>query len=161
MDKLVVGLLATGLSACAAAASTTPSTTEANKTLARRAFAEILSQGHFERATEFYAPDFVNHGVHRDASLAEDQAAARGWKQAFPDLAYDIQMLVAEGDAVAVLWIGHGTNTGVGNGLPATGKKGTLRGVTIWRIVDGKIHDEWSEFDSASLAQQLGLTPSP
>jgi len=161
MDKLIVALLATGLSACSAAVSTTPSASAANKTLARRAFAEILSQGHFERAAELYAPDFVNHGLHRDVSLAEDQAAARGWKQAFPDLEYDIQMLVAEGDAVAVLWIGHGTNTGIGNGLPATGKKGTLRGVTIWRIVDGKIHDEWSEFDSASLAQQLGLAPSP
>jgi steroid delta-isomerase-like uncharacterized protein len=133
---------------------------ERNKAIARRTFAEVLSEGHFERASGLYAPDFVNHGLHRNASLAEDQAAARGWKQAFPDLNYTLEQVIAEGDTVAVLWVAKGTNTGEGNGLPATGRKGALRGVTIWRIVDGKVHDEWSEFDSAQIALQLGLAQS-
>lgn len=60
-------------------------------------------------------------------------------------------LLVAEGDLVTVVWTATGTNTGQGNGLPATGKKVAGRGITVWRIVDGKIREEWSEFDSLRL----------
>jgi predicted ester cyclase len=66
---------------------------------------------------------------------------------------------IAEGDLVTVLWTGSGTNTGEGNGLPATGKSGRLRGLTIWRIVNGKITEEWSAFDRLSMMQKLGLLP--
>src|SRR6266513_654438 len=133
---------------------------EQNKALARRAFEEILSQGKFELAEQLYARDFVNHGIHRDAGLEEDQAALKGWHQAFPDIAIVPEKLIAEGDLVAIYWIARGTNTGTGNGLPATGKKGELAGITIWRIVDGKIREEWSAFDQLSMMQQLGLLPS-
>ena len=130
-----------------------------NKEVARRVVTEILSGGNFELANELYAPDFVNHGQTRDADLAEDQAAARGWKAAFPDLVMTADKLVAEGDLVTVLWSARGTNTGAGNGLPATGKALTGRGITIWRIVDGRITEEWSAFDQLSIMQQLGLIP--
>lgn len=133
---------------------------EENKALAKRAFEEILSQGHFELAEQIYAKDFVNHGVHRDVTLEEDQAALRGWHQAFSDIAIVPEKLIAENDLVTVYWIARGTNTGTGNGLPATGKKAELAGITIWRIVDGKIKEEWSAFDQLSLMQQLGLLPA-
>src|SRR5215468_2170257 len=130
---------------------------EQNKALAKRAFEELLSKGKFELAEQLYAKDFVNHGIHRDISLEEDQAALKGWHQAFPDLAIVPEKLIAEGDLVTIYWIAHGTNTGTGNGLPATGKKGELAGITIWRIVNGKIKEEWSAFDQLSMMQQLGL----
>ena len=133
---------------------------EENKAIARRAFEEILSQGHFELAEQLYAKDFVNHGIHRDASLEEDQAALKGWHQAFSDIAIVPEKLIAEGDLVTIYWIARGTNTGTGNGLPATGKKAELSGITIWRIVDGKIKEEWSAFDQLSMMQQLGLLPT-
>jgi steroid delta-isomerase-like uncharacterized protein len=133
---------------------------EQNKAIARRAFEEILSQGHFELAEQLYAKDFVNHGIHRDASLEEDQAALKGWHQAFSDIAIVPEKLIAEGDLVSIYWIARGTNTGTGNGLPATGKKAELSGITIWRIVDGKIKEEWSAFDQLSMMQQLGLLPT-
>ena len=132
---------------------------EENKAIARRAFEEILSKGHFELAEQLYAKDFVNHGIHRNASLEEDQAALKGWHQAFSDIAIVPEKLIAEGDLVSIYWIARGTNTGTGNGLPATGKKAELSGITIWRIVDGKIKEEWSAFDQLSMMQQLGLLP--
>ena len=67
------------------------------------------------------------------------------------------EKLIAEGDLVTIYWIARGTNTGIGNGLPATGKKAEQAGITIWRIVNGKIKEEWSAFDQLSLMQQLGL----
>ena len=131
-----------------------------NKATAKRAFEEILSRGRLELAQQFYAKDFVNHGIHRDATLEEDQAALKGWHQAFSDVAIVPEKLIAEGDLVVVYWIARGTNTGTGNGLPATGKKAELAGITIWRIVDGKIKEEWSAFDQLSMMQQLGLLPT-
>ena len=133
---------------------------EQNKAIARRAFEEILSQGRFELASELYAKDFINHGIHRNASLEEDQAALKGWHQAFSDITIVPEKLIAEGDLVAIYWIARGTNTGTGNGLPATGKKAELAGITIWRIVDGKIKEEWSAFDQLSMMRQLGLLPA-
>jgi steroid delta-isomerase-like uncharacterized protein len=130
---------------------------EQNKALAKRAFEELLSKGRFELAEQLYAKDFVNHGIHRDIGLDEDQAALKGWHQAFPDLAIVPEKLIAEGDLVTIYWIARGTNTGTGNGLPATGKKAEQAGITIWRIVNGKIKEEWSAFDQLSLMQQLGL----
>ena len=133
---------------------------EQNKAIARRAFEEILSGGRFELAEQLYAKDFVNHGIHRNASLEEDQAALKGWHEAFSDIAIVPEKLIAEDDLVTIYWIARGTNTGTGNGLPATGKKAELAGITIWRIVDGKIKEEWSAFDQLSMMQQLGLLPA-
>jgi steroid delta-isomerase-like uncharacterized protein len=133
---------------------------EQNKAIATRAFEEILSQGHFELAEQLYAKDFINHGIHSNAGLEQDQAALKGWHQAFPDVVVTAEKVMAEGDLVTVYWIARGTNTGTGNGLPATGKKAELAGITIWRIVDGKIKEEWSAFDQLSMMQQLGLLPA-
>jgi len=132
-----------------------------NKAVARRVFEEILSQGRFQVADEIYAQDFVNHGARRDINLKEDQDAARGWKLAFPDLKMTVLKEIAEGDLVTVLWTGTGTNTGQGNGLPATGKKMQARGITILRIVNGKISEEWSAYDQLRIMKDLGLLPEP
>ena len=133
---------------------------EANKAIARRAFDEILSHGRFQLAEQLYAKDFINHGLHSNASLEEDQTALKGWHQAFSNIAIVPEKLIAEDDLVTIYWIARGTNTGTGNGLPATGKKVELAGITIWRIVDGKIKEEWSAFDQLSMMQQLGLLPA-
>jgi steroid delta-isomerase-like uncharacterized protein len=133
---------------------------EQNKGTAKRAFEEILSGGNYELADQLYAKDFVNHGLHTDVGLAEDQAALKGWHAAFPDVVIVPAKLIAEDDMVTIYWIAHGTNTGTGNGLPATGKTVEQRGITIWRIVDGKIKEEWSAFDQLSLMKQLGLFPT-
>src|ERR1044072_2168198 len=59
---------------------------EQNKATAKRAFEEILSRGRYELAEQLYAKDFVNHGLHSNASLEEDKAAMKGWHAAFPDV---------------------------------------------------------------------------
>ena len=133
---------------------------EQNKATAKRAFEEILSAGRYELAEQLYARDFVNHGIHSNSTLQEDQTALKGWHAAFPDVVIVPEKLIAEDDLVTIYWIARGTNTGTGNGLPATGKKAELAGITIWRIVDGKIKEEWSAFDQLSMMRQLGLIPA-
>jgi steroid delta-isomerase-like uncharacterized protein len=126
-----------------------------NKAVAGRVFEEIFNQGKFQVADEIYAKDFVNHGLHRNVDLQEDQAAVHGEKKAFPDLKMTVILMVAEGDLVTVVWVFRGTNTSAGYGLPPTGVKVELRGITVWRIVDGKIREEWTSFDQLQAARQF------
>jgi len=119
-------------------------------------FEEIFNQGKFQVAEEIYAKDFVNHLLHRNADLQEDQAAVRAEKKAFPDLKMTVNLMVAEGDLVTVVWTFRGTHTAAGYGLPfPTGAKVELRGITVWRIVDGKIREEWTSFDQLQAARQF------
>jgi len=155
MKRILLLFLLAGVAAAPVAVGATPQ--DRNKAVARRVFDEIFNQGRFGVAAEVYARDFINHGRTRDISLEEDQDAARGWKSAFPDLKITVEQIIAEGDLVTVLWTAKGTNTGTGNGLPATGKSAAGRGITIWRIRDGKIVEEWSEFDQHGMLLQLGL----
>jgi steroid delta-isomerase-like uncharacterized protein len=134
---------------------TASSQLEANKAVARRVFEEIFNQGKFQVADEIYAPDFVNHGLHRDASLQADQAAVHWEKQALPDLNMTVNLMVAEGDLVTVIWTLRGTNTAAASPLPATGAKVEVRGITVWRIVDGRIREEWTSFDTFGIIRQV------
>ncbi|MGD0734278.1 MAG: ester cyclase [Terracidiphilus sp.] len=128
---------------------------EMNKAVARRVFDEIFNQGKFQVADEIYAPDFVNHGIHKNFSLQEDQAAVHWEKQALPDLKMTVGPMVAEGDMVSVVWTLRGTDTAAASPLPATGAKVEVRGITVWRIVDGRIREEWTEFDMLRVARQV------
>ena len=119
----------------------------ANKAVAMRVFDEIFNQGKFQVADEIYSPDFKNHGLHRTVDLKVDQDAVRAEKKAFPNLQMSVQEMIAEGDKVAVLWTFRGTHTGWGyGGLPPTGTAVEVRGMTLWRIVDGRIVEEWSSW---------------
>jgi steroid delta-isomerase-like uncharacterized protein len=131
-----------------------PTQQEQNKKIAMRVFDEIFNRGKLQVANEIYAPDFVNHGQHRDASLEEDQAAVRWEKQACPDLNITVELISADGDLVTVVWRLKGTNTAAASPLPATGVKVELRGITIWRITDGRIREEWTAFDELSVVRQ-------
>src|SRR5437667_9901727 len=75
---------------------------EQNEAIAKRAFEEILNHGRFDLAEKLYAKDFVNHGIHRDATLEEDQAALKRWHQVFPDIVIVPEKLIAAGDIVAI-----------------------------------------------------------
>jgi predicted ester cyclase len=131
-----------------------------NKEVVRKVFIDIWTQGKYEVANEIYAKDFVNHGADKEILFEQDQASIHGWRAAFPDIELFVEKEFAEGDFVTVLWRGRGTNTGSGNGLGATGKKTDGRGISIFRVVDGKIKEEWTEYSQLLLLQQLGLYPS-
>ena len=45
-------------------------------------------------------------------------------------------------------------------GMPATGKQATVTGITIDRIVDGRIAESWTNWDTLGMLQQLGVVPA-
>ncbi|HEX9161823.1 MAG TPA: ester cyclase [Thermoanaerobaculia bacterium] len=156
-SRAVIALI-TGFASCllATTARADLATIERNKAVARRVFDEIFNQKRLQAAEEIYAPDFINHGLHRQLSLAEDQAYARSEVKAFPDLKITVDAMVAEGDYVTVLWTFRGTHTEWGyGGLPPTGTRVEMRGITIWRVTDGKLHDEWTSFNALGAYMQV------
>ena len=66
---------------------------EQNKAVARHVFDEIFNQSKLQAADEIYACDFVNHGLRRNFSLAEDQAVARWEKTISPDLTMNVLLM--------------------------------------------------------------------
>jgi steroid delta-isomerase-like uncharacterized protein len=131
---------------------------ELNKSITRRVYEEGLNQGRFEVP---YTDDFVGHGGRRTFTHADGMAEARGWREAFPDLDITVEKQVAERDLVAVHWTARGTNTGTGNGLPATGRAVEITGTTLFRMDDGRIAEEWTCANSLGLMRQLDLLPAP
>lgn len=135
-----------------------------NKALARRVAEEIFNNGDLEVADELYASDYVLH----DPSLPEDLHGPEGIKQyaamnlgAFPDARVTIEDQVAEGDRVASRWTATGTHTGELMGIPPTGNRVTITGVTINRIVGGRIAEDWYQGDDLGMLRQLGVFPVP
>jgi len=139
-------------------AGTRADSLELNKSITRKVYEEGLSQGRFEVP---YTTDFVGHGGRNTFTHTDGMAEAKGWRKAFPDLNITIEKQVAEQDLVAVHWTARGTNTGAGNGLPATGRAVEITGTTLFRMDDGRIAEEWTCANSLGLMKQLGLLPPP
>jgi steroid delta-isomerase-like uncharacterized protein len=152
--------LVIAFAAFAAHADTTPDAAR-NKTVAKRVIEERLASGNTQLDHELFTPDFVVNMGPRKATLKQDQDSVSGWKAAFPDMSTTVNDVVAEGDRVVVRWTVRGTNTGKGNGLPATGKKIEVSGFSIFRMADGRIAESWGMFDTFGLFRQLGLTENP
>ncbi len=82
------------------------------------------------------------------------------FKSAFPDMSATIEDVIAEGDKVVTRWTIRGTHQGeIEEFGPPTGKQVEIKGITIHRIEDGKIAEEWERYDNLSVMQQLGIVP--
>jgi steroid delta-isomerase-like uncharacterized protein len=132
---------------------------EANKDVIRRLFGEI-DRGNVDVVEEFYAPDYVDH----TPSPTRQQAAGRDgvartlalFQHAFPDTRHTIEELLSEGDKVVARVSARATHTGELFGHPPTGKVVTLTGITIYRVVDGRIAERWAEH-GVGVLEQLGI----
>ena len=134
---------------------------EQNKAIARRGYKEIWSKGDLAVVDEIYAPNVVLHdpsapGVQGHEGIKQLVTMNR---TAFPDLHFTIEDQIAEGDKVVTRWMAGGTHQGEFNGIPATGRKGSVTGITISRIAGGKIVEENTNWDTLGLLQQLGVIP--
>ena len=122
-----------------------------NVQLARRVLLECLAQGRCEPLEGLYAAGFIAHGASANYSLEQDMAATRSWHAAMPDLAVSIARTVADKDMVAVHWKAVGINTVAAGGLPGNGERMGIEGMTMFRFTGGRIAEEWSVLDVATL----------
>ncbi len=54
----------------------------------------------------------------------------------------------------------RGTHKGELMGIPATGKQVTTSGISILRVANGKIAEQWDSFDNLGMLQQIGVIPT-
>ena len=73
-----------------------------------------------------------------------------------PDLHLVIEDMIAEGDKVVLRFTWSFTHTVPFFGTAPTGKYISWTGISINRVADGKIAEEWSNVDNLSLQRQLG-----
>ena len=137
--------------------------TEANKVIALRFFEDIFSQGNLAVADEIIAPDYRDGGPGAIPGLPPGPEGSKMlvmvYRNAFPDVHFVIDEQVAEGDTVVTRWTAYGTHKGELAGIPPTGKSVTVIGVSVDRIVNGKLVTGWSISDQYGMLQQLGVIP--
>jgi steroid delta-isomerase-like uncharacterized protein len=128
--------------------------------LARRSW-EIVSRRNPDDLEEVYAGDSVLHEPDQDLhGVEEAKQFLSVYLSAFPDMSVSIEDVLAEGDKAVTRWRLRGTHQGeVEEFGPPTGKQVELEGITIHRIEQGKIVEEWERYDNLSVMQQLGLVP--
>jgi len=90
--------------------------------------------------------------------LAEMRKAVR---TTFPDLHLTITDLVVEGEKVVVRWLMQGTDLGGYEGHLPTRRSIHLTGITMMRMEDQTIVEEWNEVDLAGMLRQLGFVSVP
>jgi predicted ester cyclase len=141
--------------------------TEANKALVRRHFAECITRGDPAAMEELLAPDYQDFGVIPGLprplpDRATFQQVIAAFHAAFPGLELTPEgEMVAEGDQVAARFRFRGTHRGELMGIPPTGNEVTITGLALYRIVGGKILQAWVEEDIYGMMQQLGVVPAP
>ena len=132
---------------------------DANSELVRRFYEEVWNRGNVNFADEVFAPDYVRHDwrpSQAEPGAAGQKRIAEDFRRAFPDLRFDVDMIIAEGDLVAARWTAEGTNSGSWGGQPATGRRARFSGVNIFRFQDGKVAEIWNHRDDLGLMEQLG-----
>jgi len=138
---------------------------ERNKAVVRRWFEEVWNQGREATIDELFPAEGVAHGlgdsesdVHGAAEFRPFLANIRG---GIPDIHVQVEDILCEGDRVAIrVWL-KGTHAGPGLGLAPTGRKISIQGIIIVRMVDGQIVEGWNSYDQLGLLRQIGALPGP
>ena len=138
---------------------------EENKVLVRRYFEEIWDKGNLDLIEELFTTNFVRHGPTATEGevrgLEGFKALVTMYRTALPDLRIPIEELIAEGDRVVTRWTARGTHQGELMGNAPTGDRASVTGILIDRISGGKIEEEWVDYDTLHLMQQIGGVPQP
>jgi predicted SnoaL-like aldol condensation-catalyzing enzyme len=123
--------------------------TEQNKAVVRRFVEGTLNNMDSSFVDDLFAPDYVNHMV---------PGGREGFKQfftmissAYPGLKieYKIERMMAEGDYVMMR---------ASSRLSYNGKEATGSGLGEYRLVNGKIVEDWPLSGAIELLQQVGVT---
>lgn len=127
---------------------------EENKTIIRRFVTEVLEQGNVSSVNQLCAPNYVNRLTGQGTeSLIQFGGMMR---MAIPDLHLTVENMVAEGDQVVIRYSATGTYTGSIMGSKPTGKAISVRGLTYYRLYDGKIVED-DPISNQDIMQLLGI----
>lgn len=137
---------------------------EQQKELVSRFHDQVWGAGQFESIDELVAEDYVEHNPAIPYEVQGREAYKQNvetFRSAFPDLTFNEEDVIAEGDKVVTRLTATGTHEGEFMGSDPTGNSFEVTGITIWRIEDGELVEAWVLADIQGMMQQLGLVPPP
>jgi predicted ester cyclase len=142
----------------------TMSLEETNKAAIRRIIEDAVNTGDLAALRAALAPGYRRHSqATLDSPEIEgpDQMVefVRAHLTAFPDWHEEIELMIAEGDKVALVTRGTGTQTGPMGDIPATGRRIEVMNYIIQRFENEKVAETWIGWDNLSVLMQLGLYP--
>ncbi len=136
---------------------------EENKALARRYLEEIWDKGNVDLIDELFTTDFVRHGPPAVEGEVRGPEGFKGlvstYHAGLPDFRVTIDDMIAEGDRVVSRWMVRGTHQGELMGSAPTGNQVTFTGYLFDRIAGSKIEEEWVDYDTLHVMQEIGAVP--
>lgn len=135
---------------------------ETNRVLAHRCINEIWNEGQLHVIDEIYSPNLFRHdhismaGGYDLKSFKQRVVALR---DALPDVQFVIQATVATDDYVVLRGVFRGTQQGTLMGIFPTQRHVSVAWMTFSRYVDGKIVEEWVNWDTLGMLRQMGVFP--
>ena len=125
--------------------------------------AEMVNTGNLDALDEVVDQDSIDHDPAPDQTPGPE-----GFKDffstlrtAFPDLTLEPVTVVADDEHVAMAYSINGTHQGEFQGIPATGRHISARGVEIVKFRDGKLVERWGSSDEMGIMTSLGMTMKP
>lgn len=135
-----------------------------NKQVVHRLIEEGWNQGKTNVVSELLANNCRFHDEvfpHLTSGADNLRRHIESCRVGFPDLKFSIDDTIAERDEVVVHWTARGTHKGSFLGMPASNKKSTVSGTSIYRLEGSKIVESWANWNLMSMMQQLGITSVP
>jgi len=138
-----------------------------SKTAATQKVVESMVDGLNDHSIEgmgaFFAPDFRWMGNAGCGTKNGLRAFQDHWQKpfqaAFTDKVAIDEARIVQGEWMACFGAQHAVHSGEFMGILATGKRVEIRYMDFWKVVDGKIVDNWVSVDFAHVMQQLGVDP--
>jgi len=122
---------------------------------------EILNKGNLGMFDTHFASNYVNKTVNSTVNgPVEAKEFFGSFLTGFSDIDFVVDEIFGKDDRLVKRWTFNATHTGEFSGIPPTGKRITVKGVSVTRIVDGKIAEELDYMDDLGFLQQLGVIPS-
>ena len=121
-------------------------------------YRSVWDEEQTEAIPRLFAETYVNHAGARGTLKGPDGILAnyRSLKDAFPDVAFTLDLVLGEGNRVCAYYTMTGTHEGTFMGIAPTGAKVKVPGIGIYEVKDGMIAESWVVRDSLVLLRQLG-----
>jgi predicted ester cyclase len=140
-----------------------PDRTEATRAAAIRFVYDLWNGGDLALVDELFDPAFTNHTPL--PGQLPGRAGARQfvgrWRAAFPDVAVTVDLLVADGNQSAIRWTSRGHHEGPIFGIAPADRYVTVSGITVLVVRDGRISEQWQQWDLLSFLEQATAPPAP
>ena len=122
-----------------------------NKAIVRRLWEEVWNQNNLAVCDEIFDADYAEH----------ERSFVPRLRNAFPDLRFTVEDMIAEDDKVVSRYILTGTHQGEFMGIAATGKPVHVDCIWIHRLENDRIVEgrKWGQFDALGMMRQLGAFP--